>query len=78
MLRATYDYPVFRGLGRLFGRRREFQPGDRVVYEDGTTGVVHAVGRGYSHVYWDDEEPQRDFGGSRVPNEKLRRARRSR
>ena len=53
--------------------RREFKPGDRVVYEDGTTGVVHAVGLGYSHVYWDDEP--RDYGGSRVPNEKLRRAR---
>jgi hypothetical protein len=68
-----------RGLWRMLRGRRGFRPGDRVVYEDGTTGVVHAVGRGYSHVYWDDEEPQRDFGGSRVPNEKLklRRTRRT-
>jgi hypothetical protein len=58
-------------LRRLLRRDKDFAPGERVVFVDGTPGVVHLSRGGYSHVYWDDEK---DLGGSRVPNSKLRRA----
>ena len=61
-----------RALRRLL-RRRGFVRGDRVVFEDGTTGVVNVAGDRWSHVLWEDELPREDFGGSRVPNAKLRR-----
>jgi hypothetical protein len=55
----------------------EFKPGERVVFvEDGTPGTVHWSREGYSHVYWDDDQPPEDFGGSVVPNAKLRREQR--
>lgn len=65
---------VGRALRRL-RRRSTFAPGDRVVFEDGTTGVVNVPGDEWSHVLWDDELPREDYGGSRVPNAKLRRLR---
>jgi hypothetical protein len=35
---------------------------------------VHWSRDGYTHVYWEDDQPLEDFGGSVVPNGKLRRA----
>jgi hypothetical protein len=65
---------VWRVLRRLLRRDGDFSSGDRVVFvEDGTTGIVNVSEGGYSHVHWEDEQPMEDFGGSRVPNSKLRR-----
>jgi hypothetical protein len=61
-------------LSRLLGRDDGFAADERVVFEDGTTGIVHWSRNGYTHVYWDDDVPREDFGGSVVPNGKLRRA----
>jgi hypothetical protein len=66
-----HEMAMRRILRRLFRRENGFAHGERVVFlEDGTPGTVHRSAGGYSHVYWDDEP---DFGGSRVPNTKLRR-----
>ena len=70
--------PNHRGVWRILRRWRRrdvgFAPGERVVFlEDGTPGTVNFSNDGHSHLYWDDDQPPEDYGGSVVPNAKLRR-----
>jgi hypothetical protein len=64
---------MWRRIQHLFGRQVDFEPGERVVHtESGDRATVARSERGRSHVYWDDDQPPEDFGGSVVANESLR------
>jgi hypothetical protein len=53
---------------------QEFRSDDEVVLvEDGTHAIVRWSKDGYCAVNWLDEDPE-EFGGSVVPNERLRLA----
>jgi hypothetical protein len=51
-----------------------FEPGDKVTHvESGERATVYRDYGEKVHVFWDDDQPAEDFGGSVIATELLRR-----